>query len=168
MLHSEELLVIKFSFKKRKYSCVNAREKMFFPGNSMIQSELKIWKYIVSGMKNNQAKPKLESLSRSLCGLHMSVTLFRASSLYRNFLITLSEYILAPIVLVRDFEIKKMKESKIQDMSKSKCNLHTLVTLFRTWSLPFTRRCPRGIMVEVMDSGIVVSKFKIQFCYCVH
>ena len=29
-------------------------------------------------------------------------------------------------------------------------------------------RCPRGVMVKVMDCGIVVSEFVLQSCYYVH
>ncbi len=30
------------------------------------------------------------------------------------------------------------------------------------------RGCPRGVMVNVMDCGIVVSEFVLQSCYYVH
>ena len=29
-------------------------------------------------------------------------------------------------------------------------------------------RCPHGVMVKVLDCGIIVSEFKIQSCYYVH
>ena len=31
-----------------------------------------------------------------------------------------------------------------------------------------TRRCPRGVMVKAMDSGILVSEFVLQSRYYVH
>ena len=34
--------------------------------------------------------------------------------------------------------------------------------------LKVPRECPRGVMVKVMDCGIVVSEFVLQSCYYVH
>ena len=38
----------------------------------------------------------------------------------------------------------------------------------RFWKTKQMKGFPRGVMVEVMDCGIVVSEFVLQSCYYVH
>ena len=59
-------------------------------------------------------------------------------------------------------------KSKDEDNSRKTLNNCTIRNQEQVQFFSTNRGCPRGVMVKVMDSGIVESEFELHSCYYFH